>query len=172
MKDKIKKVSVLSLSIIGVCVAMLAIWFVAYMMLVNKNENYHSAAKDITFISEQEEHLRQIRGKLREYEEEIFQINTFFLSEQDIVKFIEQIETFSADFAGVEKRGMRIDGVTKGKPAEKGGMKKGDIITAIEGKKVGNIYEYMNRLKTLEAGQMITVDVLRDDKPTVLIIQL
>lgn len=76
------------------------------------------------------------------------------------------------DFAGVEKRGMRIDGVTKGKPAEKGGMKKGDIITAIEGKKVGNIYEYMNRLKTLEAGQMITVDVLRDDKPTVLIIQL
>lgn len=76
------------------------------------------------------------------------------------------------DFAGVEKRGMRIDGVSKGKPAYKGGMKKGDIITAIDGKKVGNIYEYMNRLKTFEAGQMITVDVLRDDKPTVLIIQL
>ena len=76
------------------------------------------------------------------------------------------------DFAGLEKRGMRIDGVTKGKPAHKGGMLKGDIITAIEGKKVGNIYEYMNRLKTLEAGQTITVDVLREDKPTVLIIQL
>ena len=76
------------------------------------------------------------------------------------------------DFAGLEKRGMRIDGVTKGKPAEKGGMIKGDIITAIEGKKVGNIYEYMSRLKTLEAGQTITVDVLREEKPTVLIIQL
>jgi hypothetical protein len=76
------------------------------------------------------------------------------------------------DFAGAEKRGMRIDGVTKGKPAHKGGMLKGDIITAIDGKKVGNIYEYMNRLKTLEAGQLITVDVLRADKPTVLIIQL
>ncbi|MCY1719297.1 M28 family peptidase [Prolixibacteraceae bacterium Z1-6] len=76
------------------------------------------------------------------------------------------------DFAGIEKRGMRVDGVTKGKPAYKGGMKKGDIITAIEGKKVGNIYEYMNRLKTLEAGQTITVDVLRDEKPKVLIIQL
>lgn len=76
------------------------------------------------------------------------------------------------DFAGLEKRGMRIDGVTKGKPAFKGGMLKGDIITAIEGKKVGNIYEYMNRLKTLEAGQTITVDVLREEKPTVLIIQL
>jgi S1-C subfamily serine protease len=76
------------------------------------------------------------------------------------------------DFAGAEKRGMRIDAVSKGKPAQRGGMKKGDIITAIDGKKVGNIYDYMNRLKTLEAGQMITVDVLRDDKEAVLIIQL
>jgi len=76
------------------------------------------------------------------------------------------------DFAGLEKRGMRIDGVTKGKPAYKGGMLKGDIITAIDGKKVGNIYEYMSRLKTLVAGETITVDVLRDEKPTVLIIQL
>jgi len=76
------------------------------------------------------------------------------------------------DYAGLEKRGMRIDGVTKGKPAHKGGMKKGDIITAIEGKKVGNIYDYMNRLQTLEAGQTITVDVIREEKETVLIIQL
>ena len=76
------------------------------------------------------------------------------------------------DYAGLEKRGMRIDAVTKGKPAYKGGMKKGDIITAIEGKKVGNIYDYMNRLQTLEAGQTITVDILRDEKETVLIIQL
>ena len=76
------------------------------------------------------------------------------------------------DYAGLEKRGMRIDAVSKGKPADKGGMKKGDIITAIEGKKVGNIYDYMNRLQTLEAGQRISVDIIRDDKETVLIIQL
>jgi predicted metalloprotease with PDZ domain len=76
------------------------------------------------------------------------------------------------DYAGLEKRGMRIDGVTKDKPAYKGGMKRGDIITAIEGKKVGNIYDYMNRLQTLEAGKTITVDILRDDEETVLIIQL
>jgi len=76
------------------------------------------------------------------------------------------------DFAGMEKRGMRIDAVSKGKPAEKGGMEKGDIITAIDGKKVSNIYDYMNRLQSLEAGQTITVDILRDNKETVLIIQL
>lgn len=76
------------------------------------------------------------------------------------------------DYAGMEKRGMRVDAVTKGKPADKGGMKKGDVITAIEGKKVGNIYDYMNRLQNLEQGQNISVDVIRDDKEKVLIIQL
>lgn len=76
------------------------------------------------------------------------------------------------DYAGLEKRGMRIDGVTKDKPAYKGGMKKGDIITAIDGKKVGNIYDYMSRLQTLEAGKMVSVDIIRDNKETVLIIQL
>ncbi|MBW6533645.1 MAG: M28 family peptidase [Mariniphaga sp.] len=76
------------------------------------------------------------------------------------------------DYAGLEERGLRIDAVTKGKPADLGGMKKGDIITAINGKKVGNIYDYMSRLQTLEAGQTISVDILRDEQETVLIIQL
>ncbi len=76
------------------------------------------------------------------------------------------------DYAGVEKRGMRIDAVSKDKPAEKGGMKKGDIITAIDGKKVGNIYDYMNRLQSMEAGQRISVDIIRNEKQMVLIIQL
>ncbi|NQU85109.1 MAG: M28 family peptidase [Mariniphaga sp.] len=76
------------------------------------------------------------------------------------------------DFAGAEKRGLRVDAVTKGKPADGGGMKKGDIITSINGKSVGSIYDYMDRLNTLEAGLTISVDVLRDDKEVVLIIQL
>ncbi len=76
------------------------------------------------------------------------------------------------DYAGLEKRGMRIDGVTKDKPAYKAGMKKGDIITAIEGKKVGNIYDYMSRLQSLEAGTRVSVDIIRDGKETVLIVEL
>ncbi len=76
------------------------------------------------------------------------------------------------DFAGMESRGLRIDAVTKGKPAQKAGMKKGDIITAIDGKKVGGIHDYMSRLKGLEVGQTVLVDIIRDDKTTVLIIQL
>ena len=76
------------------------------------------------------------------------------------------------DYAGLETRGMRVDGVTKDKPAYKAGMLKGDIITAIEGKKVTNIYDYMSRLQTLEAGERVSVDIIRGDKETVLIVQL
>lgn len=76
------------------------------------------------------------------------------------------------DFAGQEKSGLRIDAVTSGKPASVAGMKKGDIITAINGMKVGNIYDYMSRLNSLEAGQTISVDIMREGKPVILIVQL
>ncbi len=76
------------------------------------------------------------------------------------------------DYAGLEKHGMRVDAVTKDKPAYRAGMVKGDIITAIDGKPVGNIYDYMNRLKTFIEGQTISVDILRDGEHKVLIVQL
>lgn len=68
--------------------------------------------------------------------------------------------------------GLRVDAVRPGAPASSGGMQKGDIITAIDGNPVGNIYDYMGRLKNLEPGQVITVDVTRNGDTEVLIIQL
>ena len=76
------------------------------------------------------------------------------------------------DFAGTEKKGLRIDGVTKDGPADKGGMKKGDIIIAINGMQVGNIYEYMSRLQKLKLGTTISVEIIREEKNQILIIQL
>jgi aminopeptidase YwaD len=76
------------------------------------------------------------------------------------------------DFAGTETKGLRVDGVTKGGPADLGGMKKGDIIITLNGMKVGNIYEYMSRLAKLKPGQTISVEVIRDGKTEILIVQL
>jgi aminopeptidase YwaD len=76
------------------------------------------------------------------------------------------------DFAGVVKNGLRADFITPGKPAALGGMKKGDIITAINAKPVNNIQDYMFRMGQLKHGQTISVEVLRDDKKIVLLIQL
>jgi len=76
------------------------------------------------------------------------------------------------DFAGTEKKGLRVDGVTPHGPADKGGMKKGDVITGIDGLAVGNIYEYMARLKKFKPGMRISVEIIRNEKPQVLIIEL
>lgn len=76
------------------------------------------------------------------------------------------------DFAGAIKNGLRADFVTPGKPAALGGMKKGDIITAINGMTVNNIQDYMYRMGQLKHGQTISVEVLRNGKKEVLLIQL
>jgi len=76
------------------------------------------------------------------------------------------------DFAGQVKNGLQADFVLKDRPADKGGMEDGDIIIAINGKKINNIYDYMYRLEKLKQGQTITVEVLRDNEKKVLLIQL
>ena len=76
------------------------------------------------------------------------------------------------DFAGTEKEGMRIDGVTPGKPAAKAGLMKGDIIIAIDGKRVGSIYDYMARMKAYSPGQIISVDVMRGSAKKVFMVTL
>jgi S1-C subfamily serine protease len=51
-------------------------------------------------------------------------------------------------------------------------MKKGDIITAINGKDVRNIYDYMSRLADLKTGQKVKVTINRDDDEMELILEL
>ena len=65
------------------------------------------------------------------------------------------------DFTSTVEGGLGVGGVKKDGPAYKGGILKGDVITAIDGKQVNDIYDYMNRLKKLQPGQVISVDVLR-----------
>jgi len=76
------------------------------------------------------------------------------------------------DFTSTDLKGLGVGGVRPDGPAKKGGMQKGDLIIAVDGKSVENIYDYMNRLKKLKPGQIITVDIIRNDEKKVLLIQL
>lgn len=76
------------------------------------------------------------------------------------------------DFTNTDIKGVGVDAVTKGGPGDHGGLLKGDIITALDGKPVNNIYEYMDRMKTFTPGQTISVDVLRGKEKKVFLIQL
>jgi aminopeptidase YwaD len=76
------------------------------------------------------------------------------------------------DVTGREKKGLGVDAVRKGTPAALGGMQKGDIIVAINGEPVGDIYEYMSRLKKLRPGAIAIVEVLRMGEKKVLLLPL
>ncbi len=75
-------------------------------------------------------------------------------------------------FGESKTSGLGVDAVTPGRPAHKAGMLKGDIITAINGKEVTNVYDYMNRLQTLKLGETISVDIIRNNEKMILLIQL
>ena len=51
-------------------------------------------------------------------------------------------------------------------------MKKGDVITAIDGKEIRNIYDYMARLADLKPGQKVKVTIIRSDDNMDLILEL
>ena len=67
-----------------------------------------------------------------------------------------------------DKKGMRIDGVTDGKPAAKAGLKAGDIILKIGEFEVGDIYSYMDVLGKFTKGDATKVTVKRGEKDVVL----
>jgi Peptidase family M28/PDZ domain len=60
-----------------------------------------------------------------------------------------------------DKKGMRIDGVSDGKPASKAGLKAGDIIIKIGENEVGDVYSYMDALGKFNKGDATKVVVQR-----------
>lgn len=74
--------------------------------------------------------------------------------------------------AASDIKGVRADAVMEGRPAYRAGMKKGDVIVALDGKEVNDIYDYMNRLADFKPGDRISVDVMRNDKKVILIVDL
>ncbi|NJK98191.1 MAG: M20/M25/M40 family metallo-hydrolase, partial [Bacteroidales bacterium] len=76
------------------------------------------------------------------------------------------------DVNNTTDKGLLVEFATKGKPAYNGGMQKGDIIISMDGKPVRNIQDYMVRLSQLKAGQTVNVEVIRNNKTELLIIQL
>ncbi len=63
-----------------------------------------------------------------------------------------------------EGEGMRIDGVSEGKPAFKAGLKGGDIIIKFGNTAVKNVKDYMKALGEFKKGDSTTVEILRDGK--------
>jgi len=76
------------------------------------------------------------------------------------------------DVSGTENNGLRVEFATPGKPAQLAGIQKGDRIVGINGMPVTNVYDYMTRLQTLKSGQTVSVELMRNDKKIVVLVQL
>ena len=62
-----------------------------------------------------------------------------------------------------EGKGLRVDGVTEGKPAAKAGVKQGDIIIQLGDYTVEEIQQYMKALNHFSKGETTVVEVKRGD---------
>jgi len=62
------------------------------------------------------------------------------------------------------KKGMRIDGVSEDKPAQKAGLQQGDVILKIGDKDIEDIYAYMEALGSFEPNQSTTIVIQRGEE--------
>jgi Peptidase family M28/PDZ domain len=67
-----------------------------------------------------------------------------------------------------DKNGLRIDGVTDGKPAAKAGLKTGDIILKMGNWDIENVYGYMDALGKFKKGETTKIVVKRGAEELVL----
>ncbi len=69
-------------------------------------------------------------------------------------------------------KGVKLDGVREGSPAEKGGLKGGDIVVGFGGKPIATIYDYTENLGRYKPGDTVEIIVKRDGKETTLRVTL
>ena len=62
------------------------------------------------------------------------------------------------------KGGMRIGGIVPDSPADKVGLKQGDLVTDFNGVKIDNMMDYTNALSKARAGQIAKLTIVRDGK--------
>lgn len=66
------------------------------------------------------------------------------------------------DYIESEIKGLPLSGVTKGAPADEAGIKQGDIIVELAGKKIENIYDYTFSIEALKIGETVKIVVVRN----------
>jgi serine protease DegQ len=72
-----------------------------------------------------------------------------------------------ADSFGLARdRGAIIAGVVRGGPADRAGMRPGDILLAVQGKKVGSTNDMMNLIAALPPGGRAAMTVMRKNRET------
>ena len=68
------------------------------------------------------------------------------------------------DYAESDAKGVLLSGVAKGGPADKAGLKGGDLIIMLAGKKIENVYDYTDAIGGLKMGEKTAIEIQRSGK--------
>ena len=66
--------------------------------------------------------------------------------------------------------GVRLGGVVKGGPADKAGLRSGDVVVKLTDQAIRNFRDYVRVIKKLKVGQRVIVVVKRGGKPVALVV--
>src|SRR5690606_22044820 len=80
-------------------------------------------------------------------------------SRDTVRAYLGTIPDYASDISGVKLTGAR-----GGSPADKAGLKSGDIIVEFAGQKITNIYDYTYALDAVKIGEPVKVTVMRGDE--------
>lgn len=72
-----------------------------------------------------------------------------------------------AEYFGVKEGGVLVSSINKDSPAEKAGLKAGDVITSINGDRVRTTDDLIDELRDVE-GRDLTIGIVRDKKESTL----
>lgn len=77
-----------------------------------------------------------------------------------------------ADTLKIKKEGVLINGTLKGGPADKAGVKPGDVLKSIDGQAIRDITQLLNKISAIQPGNKVKATVSRKEKDIELEIQV
>ena len=107
----------------------------------------HGIVSDLVSTSERPEYVRVERSQSEEG------------SRDTLRAYLGTIPDYTTEGTGVKLSGVRAGG-----PADKAGLKGGDVIVEFGGQKITNIYDYTYALDAVKIGEPVEVIVLREGK--------
>jgi serine protease Do len=81
-------------------------------------------------------------------------------------------EKLAKGFGMKDAKGALVANVTKDNPADKAGVKAGDVITKVNGQQISDAKDLITQIGSLSPGQTVVLDILRDKKEVKVTVKL
>ena len=86
---------------------------------------------------------------------------------------VQDLNQELAEYFGIsDQKGALVAKVLKGSPAQKAGLKEGDVIRKFNGQEVENTSDLVNKVAHTEAGKTAEIEVIRNKKPLTLKVKI